>query len=193
MLIHVGTKKINTNRLLLRRFCVLDAEEAFRNWTNDEEVTKYLTWNPHGSLDVTKTLLNQWVLDYETPNTYNWAIELRDTGDLIGSIGIVSIDEENSSCEIGYCLSKQYWKKGIMSEALTAVINYLFSEVNFNRIVAKHYIDNIASGKVMAKCKMTHEGILRQVRKGKNGEFISLAIYSILKDEYEKYYNGIVR
>lgn len=190
MLTHNGTKKINTNRLLLRKFKVSDAEDAFKNWANDEDVTKYLTWKPHGSLNITKILLNQWVLDYEIPNTYNWAIEVKNTGDVIGSIGIVNIDEENLSCEIGYCLSKKYWRLGIISEALEAVIAYLFSQVNFNRIVAKHHIDNIASGKVMMKCKMSYEGTLREVRRGQNGEFISLAVYSILKSEYKKYINN---
>ncbi len=185
MLTHIGTKRINTNRLLLRKFNINDAKRAFKNWTNDEDVTKYLTWKPHNSLDITKALLNQWILDYQMANTYNWAIELKSTGDVIGSIGIVHIDEENSSCEVGYCLSKEYWKKGIMSEALSAVIDYLFSQINFNRIVAKHHIDNIASGKVMVKCNMTYEGTLREVRKSKNQEFISLAVYSILKSEYE--------
>lgn len=190
MLTHVGTKKIDTNRLLLRKFKVSDVEEVFKNWANDEEVTRYLTWKPHGNLNVTKVLLNQWILDYEISNTYNWAIELKNTGDVIGGIGIVNIDEENLSCEIGYCLSKKYWGLGIMSEALKSVINYLFSQVKFNRIVAKHHTDNIASGKVMIKCKMSYEGTLREVRKGHNGEFISLTVYSILNSEYEEYYKS---
>lgn len=189
MLTHKGTKTINTNRLLLRKFKVSDVEEVFKNWANDEEVTRYLTWKPHKSLNVTKVLLNQWVLDYEIFNTYNWAIELENTGDVIGSIGAVNIDEENLSCEIGYCLSKKYWGLGIISEALESIIDYLFLEVNFNRVVAKHHTDNIASGKVMIKCKMTYEGTLREVRKGKNGEFISLAVYSILKSEHKKYHS----
>ena len=79
MLTHMGTKKIYTNRLLLKKFNVFDAEEVFKNWSNDEEVTKYLTWNPHTNLNVTKDLLDSWVLNYKIPSTYNWGIELRDT------------------------------------------------------------------------------------------------------------------
>ena len=147
MLTHMGTKKIYTNRLLLRKFNVFDAEEVFKNWSNDEEVTKYLTWNPHTNLNVTKDLLDSWVLNYKIPSTYNWGIELRDTCNIIGNIGVINFNEKNLSCEIGYCLSRKYWGKGIMSEALEEVINYLFSKVNFNRIEAKHHVDNIASGK----------------------------------------------
>ena len=186
MLTHMGTKKIYTNRLLLRKFNVFDAEEVFKNWSNDEEVTKYLTWNPHTNLNVTKDLLDSWVLNYKIPSTYNWGIELRDTFNIIGNVGVINFNEKNLSCEIGYCLSRKYWGKGIMSEALEEVINYLFSKVNFNRIEAKHHVDNIASGKVMLKCKMKYEGTLREFRRGKNKEFVDLAVYSILKSDYHK-------
>lgn len=184
MLSHKGTKVINTDRLLLRKFELVDAYDMFKNWANDSQVTKFLSWKPHNSVEVTKGIVECWVKEYMNTNIYNWAIELKEIGEVIGGISIVKLDEKNYSCEIGYCMSKMYWGKSIMSEALKAVIDYLFSEVGFNRIVAKHDTNNVASGKVMLKSGMKYEGTLRQAKIRENKEFYDLAIYAILKDEW---------
>ena len=91
MLTHIGTKEIKTERLTLRRFRKEDAQAMFEIWANDERVTKFLTWEPHGTLDVTEYIIGLWIKDYEKENNYNWAIEFE--GKLIGSIGAVQIDE----------------------------------------------------------------------------------------------------
>lgn len=186
MLSHKGTKVISTERLLLRRFELDDAYDMFKNWANDSDVTKFLTWKPHGSIEITKKIVESWVKNYMNANTYNWAIELKEIGEVIGNISIIQLDEKNYSCEIGYCMAKMYWGNGIMTEALKAVLDYLFSEVKFNRIYAKHDTNNAASGNVMAKSGMTYEGILRQVKLRDNKEFYDLAIYAILKNDWLK-------
>ncbi len=91
--------------------------------------------------------------------------------------------EIRSTCEIGYIISKKEWNKGIMTEALKAVIKYLFDKVNFNRIQLRHMVDNPASGKVMLKCGMKYEGVLRQYGLKNTGERCDTTIYSILKGE----------
>lgn len=183
MLSHKGTKAINTDRLLLRKFELNDSYDMFKNWTSDSEVRKFLSWETHSSVEVTKELLENWVNGYKDNNIYNWAIELKEIGEVIGNI-IVKLDEKNYSCEIGYCISRTYWGKSIASESLKAVINYLFSEVGFNRIVTKHDTNNVASGKVMIKSGMNYEGTLRQVEIRDNKDFYDLSIYSILKDDW---------
>lgn len=183
MLLHKGTKAINTNRLLLRRFQIDDAYDMFKNWANDSEVSKFLSWKPHSSVEVTKKIIEGWVNEYINPNVYDWVIELKEIGEVIGSISIVNLDEKNYSCEIGYCMSRMYWNKGIMSEALKSVIDYLFSYIGFNRIVARHDTNNIASGKVMLKSGMKYEGTLRQVQI-RGEEFYDLAVYAILKNDW---------
>lgn len=160
MLSHKGTQTINTERLLLRRFEFTDANDMFNNWANDYEVTKFLAWKSHENIEITKEIVKQWINEYENNNTYNWAIELKEIGEVIGGISLVKLDEKNYSCEIGYCMTRKHWGKGIMSESLKAVIDYLFLEVGFNRIVAKHDTNNIASGKVMLKSRMQYEGML---------------------------------
>lgn len=135
-------------------------------------------------MEVTKEIIEQWISEYRNNNVYNWAIELKGIGEIIGGISIVKLDEKNYSCEIGYCMSRKYWGKGIMSESLRAVINYLFSEVGFNRIAAKHDTNNIASGKVMIKSGMKYEGTLREVKVRDDKEFYDLAVYGILKTDW---------
>ena len=184
MLLHKGTKAISTDRLLLRRFELDDAYDMFKNWANDSEITKFLSWKPHSSVEATKEILEKWVNEYKGNNIYNWVIELKEIGEVIGSICIVKLDEKNYSCEIGYCISRMCWNKGIMSESLKAVIDYLFSEIGFNRIVAKHDTNNVASGKVMLKGGMNYEGTLRQVEIRDNKEFYDLAVYAILKNDW---------
>jgi ribosomal-protein-alanine N-acetyltransferase len=184
VLSHEGTKAINTDRLLLRRFELDDAYDMFKNWANDSEVTKFLSWKPHSSVEVTKGIVEHWVNEYKNTNIYDWAIELKEIGEVIGGISIVKLDEKNYSCEIGYCLSRKYWDKGIMSESLKAIIDYLFSEVGLNRIVAKHDTNNVVSGKVMLKSGMKYEGTLRQVKILDNKEFYDLALYAILKNDW---------
>lgn len=184
MLTHKGTQTINTDRLLLRRFEFTDAYDMFKNWANDSAVAKFLTWKPHNNIEVTKEIVEQWVNEYENNNIYDWAIEVKEIGEVIGSISIVKLDEKHYSCEIGYCMSRKYWGKGIMSESLKAVIDYLFSEIGFNRIVAKHDTINIASGKVMVKSGMRYEGTLKQVKLRDNKEFYDLALYAILKEDW---------
>jgi [ribosomal protein S5]-alanine N-acetyltransferase len=74
VLLHKGTKAINTDRLLLRRFELDDAFNMFKNWANDSEVTKFLTWEPHSSLEITKEIIELWVNNYKDTKTYEWAI-----------------------------------------------------------------------------------------------------------------------
>ena len=100
------------------------------------------------------------------------------------SIDVVNLNEKLATAEIGYCLSKKHWGQGIMTEALKAVIDYLFSEVGLNRIVARHNVHNLASGRVMQKSGMTFEGVQRQSGKDNKGNYCDLAHYSILRGEW---------
>ena len=183
MINHKGTKCITTERITLRPFCYDDAENMFKNWVNDPEVTKYLSWTPHGNLNVTKECLDNWIKAYESDENYHWAITLKENpNEVIGSIGAVFIDNYLEQAHIGYCLSKKYWNKGIVSESLKEVISYLF-KCGFTRIEAIHHVLNPASGQVMKKCGMKFEGILRKARKDNKGEFFDIAQYAILKTD----------
>ena len=156
-----GTRKIETDRLILRRFRPEDALDMFANWASDPEVTKFLTWQPHSDVEVTKALVSDWISRYEDGGYFNWAIELKETGKVIGNISVVRLDERVESAEIGYCMGKAYWGRGLMPEALAAVMDYLFDVVGMNRVAACHDADNHKSGRVMEKAGMKQEGVLR--------------------------------
>lgn len=179
----IGTKTLETERLILRRFTVADAPFGYKNWTADPLVTKYLTWKPHASVSETEYIFKLWEDDYANLDYYQWVIVLKEINEPIGSIGVVRFDQRLNSCEIGYVIGRNYWGRGIMPEAFSKVIEFLFEEAEFGKIAALHDVNNPNSGKVMKKCGLTLEGVLR--RNGKNNSGIcDTAVYSILDDEY---------
>lgn len=183
MLIHKGTQTIETPQLILRRFTVDDAPAMFRNWASDPEVTKYLTWPTHPNEMVTVSVVQSWVNGYQQANYYQWAIILKENGsEPIGSISGHDVNDQIEKIEIGYCMGKRWWHRGIMTEALGAVIWYLFDIVGFNRIQARHDPNNPNSGAVMRKCGMRYEGTFRQADRNNQG-ICDVSWYAILKSD----------
>ena len=181
---NLGTVTLETDRLILRRFKIEDAEAMYKNWACDTEVTKYLTWPAHSSVDVSKGILQQWIVDYNSDDSYNWAIILKENGDYpIGSIGVVDKNEKVNMVHIGYCIGKSWWNKGITSEALGALIKYFIEEVGVNRVESRHDPNNTNSGKVMIKCGMKYEGTMRQADINNQG-ICDYSMYGILAKEY---------
>lgn len=179
-MIHKGTQTIKTQRLNLRRFCVEDAQAMFDNWASDDEVTKYLTWPTHSNVEISHMVLEDWVSSYQHADFYLWAIEFE--GQIVGSISVVKQNDDIRKAEIGYCIGRAWWHKGVTSEALNAVMDYLFDDVGFNRIQACHDTRNPHSGNVMKKCGMTFEGIHRQVDRNNQG-ICDTCVYAILASE----------
>lgn len=174
---HKGTQWLRTQRLILRRFRLEDAQAMFENWANDDEVTRYLTWPTHRSPEVSRMVLEDWVHGYRREDQYQWAIELE--GQVVGSISVVEHNDDIGKAEIGYCIGRRWWHQGIASEALQAVIDYLFDEVGFYRIQARHDPRNPHSGAVMRKCGMTFEGTNRQSDRNNQG-ICDASVYAIL-------------
>ncbi len=185
MLTHKGTQTIETPRLILRKARLEDAQPMFHNWASDSEVTKYLTWPPHDSIEVTRNRLEIWLTEYDRDTYYQWMIELKELGEPIGSISAVRQNESIEEAEIGYCIGSPWWHKGIMTEALTAVIEYLFTEVGMNRVAARHDPNNPHSGGVMRKCGMKYEGTTRASDRNNQG-ICDAAHYAILRSEWHK-------
>jgi [ribosomal protein S5]-alanine N-acetyltransferase len=180
---HLGTKELQTERLILRRLTIEDTESVYNNWANDDEVTYYLSWPTHKDKNVTKGVLENWIKNYSKNDFYQWAIVPKAINEPIGTISVVDKNDDIQMVEIGYCIGRKWWNKGITSEALNAIIKYFFEEIKVNRIEAWHDIKNQNSGKVMAKCEMKCEGNLRQSRKNNTG-ISDHIIYGILLEEY---------
>ena len=185
MLTHKGTQTIETSRLILRRAVREDAGPMFRNWASDPEVTKFLTWPAHSSISITERVIGSWLQEYEKESYYQWMIVLKELGEPIGSISVVRQNDRVEEAEIGYCIGRQWWHKGIMTEALSAVIEYLFTEVGMNRVAARHDPNNPHSGGVMRKCGMKYEGTNRACDRNNQG-ICDAAQYSILRNEWQK-------
>ncbi|MBP5660518.1 MAG: GNAT family N-acetyltransferase [Lachnospiraceae bacterium] len=160
-MIKAGTQTIETDRLILRRFRIEDAEDMYNNWASDPEVTKFLTWPTHSSVEVSRYVLTDWVSHYGEGDFFNWAMELKENGQVIGNISVVELKERAEAADMGYCMGRAYWGRGLMPEALKAVMDYLFDEVGVNRVAACHDVNNPKSGRVMDKAGMKQEGILR--------------------------------
>ena len=181
---HKGTTRLETDRLILRRYTTADAEPMYANWASDPEVSKYLTWPPHSSVEVTKSLVTDWITRYENPDYYNWVIELKEIGEVVGNISVVQVKERAEAVEIGYCMGQAWWGRGIMPEALTEVMRYLFDEVGMNRVGACHDSNNPKSGRVMQKAGMKYEGTLRGAGWNNQG-IMDQVWYGLLKADRE--------
>ena len=181
-------KMIETDRLVMRPFDMSDAQSMFRNWASDPDVVRFLQYDVCETLKATEKHINQWFEYFNNlPLGSSWclfAIELKSDGELIGTIDFHENDKEARAAEIGYQLGKAWWRMGYATEALRRVIQYCFEEVGLNRLWADHNSLNVASGKVLLKAGMLHEGTFRQyyVRKG---ELVDKCSYAILMDDWE--------
>lgn len=181
---HMGTVKIETKRLLLRQFNERDITAAYNNWTSDEKVTEFLRWPTHMSIEVTESILKEWINSYNNKDFYQWAIIIKEYGDEpIGTISVVDKNERLDIVHIGYCIGSKWWNQGITSEAFSGIIPFLFDEVKVNRIESQHDPNNPNSGKVMTKCGLKYEGTLRQADFSNRG-IVDASMYSLLASEY---------
>lgn len=162
---HIGTKKIYTNRLILRKFNENDTKEIFENWISDPEVSKYMVWNSHKNVEETERWLQKCIYKYQNQDVYNWGIELKENGILIGSISANKSDIDEECYEIGYAFGKRFWGNGFATESLKAVVEFLTKEVGIKKFLCRYAKENQASGKVIRNAGFEYKGV---------GEFSSL-------------------
>lgn len=168
---------IETERTLLRRFCVEDAEDMFA-YASDPEVTKYLTFSPYQSVEQVRAFIESNFQD----NLDVYAITDKGTGQVIGSFGIMPALLHNKT-GFGYALNRSYWNLGLMTEVLSRAMELMFLDFGFQRVESTHYLDNVGSGRVMQKCGMVKEGVLRREKLIK-GEYVDVVHYGILQEDY---------
>lgn len=163
----IRTHNLITERLNLRRFRMEDADPAFRNWMSDPDVTHFLTWDVHRDLDETRRIIGSWVAEYER-GSMDWCITLRGSDEPIGSITAVREYPDSGYCEIGYCLSQRYWDMGYMTEAIRAIVNYIFDITDYDWVQARYDTENEASGRCLEKCNFK-ESDVREMPDPKTG------------------------
>ncbi len=173
---------LETPHLLLRPMRLRDAEDIFA-YSSDPQVARYVLWEPHREIAETRAYIRAMRRLYRRGAPSSWAIELRPERKVIGSIGLMWISPENRSAEIGYSLSRAYWRHGLATEALARVIRFSFEELRLHRLEAQYDTRNPASGRVMEKCGMRQEGILRD-RIFNKGEYVDVALCAILEESF---------
>lgn len=173
---------IETPRLCLRRMKVSDGRDMYAYACRDS-VTRFLLWDPHPDAAYTKKYLNMLQGLYRTGDFYDWGVEWKQTGKLIGTCGFTSFDLPNEKGEIGYVLSPDFWGMGIAAEAVMAVMEFGFHTLSLHRIEARYIYGNDRSRRVMEKCGMHYEGIARGLMLIK-GEHRDIGICAILRREF---------
>ena len=179
---HKGSVRIETERLILRRITMDDVEAAFRNWESDDRVTEFLRWPTARGIAQVEQVTREWVNGYADPAFYQWVIVPKDLNEPIGTISVVDMDERTDKVHIGYCIGRAWWRQGVMTEALQAVMAYLFDVVGYNRLESRHDPRNPNSGAVMRKCGMKYEGTYRQSDWNNQG-VCDACWYALLKSE----------
>lgn len=150
------TPILETERLILRHLSIDDAETIYQNWTSDPEVAKFMRWELHKNVSETREWLSSEEACVESDGVYNWGFVLKETGELIGSGGLVFI-EEKGMYELGYNVMKKYWGLGIATEASERIIDYGINELKQRQFYCCHAKDNPASGKVMMKVGFVYQ------------------------------------
>jgi [ribosomal protein S5]-alanine N-acetyltransferase len=172
---------IETERVILRKISFHDLQDIF-NYCSDEEVSKFTTWYSHKSIEDTQGFVNHIINLYEQEKLAPWGIEDKETQKIIGTVGFVYWNNKQSRGELAFALSREYWNKGIMSEVVRRIIQFGFEEMKLVRIEARCSLMNIGSSRVMEKCGMEFEGILRKHIFIK-GTFQDLKLYSIINED----------
>lgn len=138
-------------------------------------------------MDEASKYINKVIRDYEdSDNPYVWAIEYKENGKMIGTIELYSLSHKNRWCELESDMNPEYWNKGLNTEALKAVINFCFTELNLNKVQARCYEKNRGSAKVLQKAGMIYDGVQRQ-HFYEEGVFHNIFWYSILRKDFEVY------
>lgn len=172
---------LETEDLLLRAPRLSDTRSVYA-YASDPEVARYVLWDPHRSPADTRAFLRELRARSRRGWPSSWVIVLRDSGLAIGTIGFLWYSADNRSAEVGYSLSREYWNRGYMTQALRAVCAEAFRALPLNRLEAQYDLRNPASGRVMDHTGFRQEGILRQ-RIYNKGEFVDVALCSLLRSD----------
>lgn len=152
-------ERIETERLVLRKPRLDDAPEIFAAYAQDPEVTRYLTWRPHTSVEETHQFIGQMLKYWEIGRAYPYALTSKDSDTIIG---MIAVHPDGYRLGIGYVLARVHWGKGYIPEAAQALINWAFQQPSIYRVDATTDVENIASQRVLEKLGMQCEGILRR-------------------------------
>lgn len=169
---------LETQSLILRAITLDDAPAIFA-YAKDPEVCKLLSWHPNKSVQETEEIVQGWLEKYKQNKSAPWGIIDKISNQVIGTIDVRNYNPTHKKAEIGYCLSRDYWGRGLMVQAVRMVVDYLFSHTAIREVNAYCRIDNPQSQRVLEKAGFIKQP--KQKREYIKDRWIELIGYSIRK------------
>ena len=176
-------ENLYTPRLCLRELTRADIPLYFERIGSSPEVTKYMLFQPHRDISESVASIEKALGRYREGRCYRFCIALRDTDELIGVIEPLRFNESDNSCSFAYMLAQEFWGQGYGTEALRAVLDFLFGEMGMERVEADHMAENAASGAVMRKAGMVCTG-REPAKYEKNGILHDAVCYAITRQQW---------
>ncbi|MFN2145770.1 MAG: GNAT family N-acetyltransferase [Anaerolineales bacterium] len=152
-------QEFETARLRLRVPRLEDAEDIFNLYAQDQQVTRFLTWKPHDSIEETRRFLERCVTVWADCMAFPWVIEERSSGRLVG---MIEVEFDGHRAEVGYVLARVYWGAGYATEAATLVVDWAIAQPDIFRVWAVCDVENLPSARVLEKAGMKREGTLKR-------------------------------
>jgi len=172
--------KLTTSRLIIRPFREEDLND-FNQYASNADVGPMAGWRPHADLAESKAILDSFIKQQEVFALYHIADQK-----VIGSIGLhLDLNRDPKLArEIGYVLSKPYWGRGLMVEAVQAILAHAFLELKLQILSIRHFPFNNQSKRVIEKCGFQYEGYLRKAYIRYDNQVLDSVVYSLTQEEY---------
>lgn len=177
----ISFPNLETERLLLRQATQEDAEAIFALFS-DPNVTQFHDLDTFTHLDEAVGVVGRRAKGFETGRGIRWGIACKPSNYLVGSCGF-TWDKAVNAAGVGYELASQFWRQGIMSEALRAILNYGFEVKGVQFVTAEIMLDNVASRRLLEKLGFQSQGILRE-RGFWKGKHHDLEEFRLMRDEF---------
>lgn len=175
---------IDSKRLRLRAFVNTDCSAIFAI-RSDFEVTKYNSGPAYTDISQAQSMVDRTIAGFAQKTSLYWIISLRETEEVIGQLGYNAWDHDNYSAEIGFDLRRDFWGKGIMKEAIDAVLYFGIKYMDLNRVSAQVSSYNVQCKHLLTRVGFQHEGTQRE-QYFEDDKFHDLDLFAILKKEYSK-------
>jgi len=171
-------------RINLRSLKISDAKSIYK-YVKHKDVLRYVTLPQPYRFKHATDWIRKTQKDIRNKKTYELGIELKETGEIIGAMGLVNLDMKNKNAETGCWVGKPYWRKGIAEEAKNILLDFAFGKLKLVRVYAKIINVNKASTALVRRSGFTYEGTARKAIF-RNNKWYDVLNYGLLKEEFKK-------